>query len=224
MHYLSFWIHAWLFVIALRNPYIKQCSLPCESSAKTSMTSLSLIILRRTIRYNVCVCVHVCVCVCMCMYVCVCVCVWARVYACVCVCSMYVCVCVWVGVGVCVHMCMCACACVCVCHVCACYVQCACMRMCRVRVCVHAYVQCVWVCGCVFGCKCANPLASFPGSPHEKINKNRGEEPGINLHVTTQHTFELWKVTWRQRSSHEVLQVRSLLLQLTFCCVAMLEL
>ena len=68
-------------------------------------------------------------------------------------------------VGVCVCVCVCACVCV---HVC--------VHMCSV--CVHMCSVCVpvWVCGC----KCANPLASLPGSPNpdEKLIKTEGKSMG----------------------------------------------
>ena len=78
---------------------------------------------------------------------------------------------------------------------------------------------------------CAFSLALFPGSPLAPTkNKNGGGEPGTNSHVISRHDdFALLNNLKRHsREDREVVgkysQLRSLLLQLVYCCVAMLEL
>ena len=62
-------------------------------------------------------------------------------------------------------------------------------------------------------------------------NKNGGGEPGIDLHVILRHNAFALTVKSSEHHPHEdrevaakYSQLRSLLLQLIFCCVAVLEL
>ena len=70
-------------------------------------------------------------------------------------------------------------------------------------------------------------LASFPGSPLVPMKSKYGE-PGINLHVILRHNAIVLTNNLK-RQLHEdrevaawYYQVRSLLLQLILCCVAVL--
>ena len=70
-------------------------------------------------------------------------------------------------------------------------------------------------------------LASFPDSPLAPLkSKNGGGEPGINLHVILRHNAIVLTNNLKRHSREDrevaawYYQVRSLLLQLILCCVA----